>query len=757
MKLFSRLFCVLVVTFLVAFGQSSTLNAQFVSTNGPTGGGVHMHDFIVHEGAWFLAANDFILKSTNEGRSWTVLSEELPQVNISPRAFASFDGYLYVSTNSQYRILRSNDGGTTWQPFNTGMPQFFGVPSFLARRMVVNNDRLIALPHGREPIHYLDAGASTWTATAFSGVDGGGIRVISGNTLYANIGSLHRVSTDNGATWTPFPTNPPNSVGNVGATDYLKVGDRIIVTTNAGGNNGIYFSDDNLQSWSVPQGSFFSGNAATEKMVYVNDNYILALANDGVMKSTDQGSSWARITNNATIPSGWMTTFMKQLGGDRILVGSTSGLYIYGNNGEGEFSQVEVPLGRANIYDTFEVNGHLYTFHDGRVGRYEKDANRWRNVADLRDLGVAVGSLALALDHQRMHRLGNNLVLLGDKKAFISPDGENFTQMTGFNGLIPVSFHSIGNTWIMVTSIPGGFNNWVGGAIHYSEDEGQTWTSANAENFPTFSSFSPNFNSSDLVDVNGTWFLIGNSRVYRSTDQGRNWSVINIGAGSRYKMYAFDGALFVTFDEAGIRKSTDNGNTWQDYYPGLPTTNAFSRRLWGMTRVGNQLITYNDASQSITPELGETGFYVLNSSGGSWQKVTTMENMPFRPLGFITFEGDIYAVWENVGIWTNANVSTSIDFAGQKDDRPSEITLDQNYPNPFNPSTNIRFEVVDGGDVKLQVFDLLGREVATLVNNRLAPGQHLVTFDASHLTSGVYVYRLQSGNSTQTRKMLLLR
>jgi len=453
-----------VLFFVLLLGSTFSVNAQFVSTNGPTGGGVHMYDFIEHDGAWFLAANDFILKSTNEGRSWTVLSDGLPQINITPRAFASFDGYLYVSTNSQYRMLRSADGGETWQQFNSGMPTFFGVPTFLARRMVVNNGRLIALPHGNEAVHYLNEGATSWTAAEFSGVDGGGIRVISGNTLYANKGSNHRVSTDNGATWTAFPTNPPNTVGNVGATDYLKVGDRIIVTTNAGGNNGIYYSDDNLQSWSVPQGSFFSGNAATEKMVYVNDNYILALASDGVMQSTDQGGTWSRITNEATIPSGFTTTFLKQLSGDRILMGSTSGLYIYGNNGQGEFSQMNVPLGKANVYDTFEVNGSLYTFHEGRVGRYDKDANRWTNVADLRDLGVAVGSPALALDHQRMHRLGNNLVLLGNKKAFISPDGENFTEMTGFGGLVPVSVHysGAGRDRILCAE----FSEWILAAGH---------------------------------------------------------------------------------------------------------------------------------------------------------------------------------------------------------------------------------------------------------------------------------------------------
>jgi hypothetical protein len=91
---------------------------------------------------------------------------------------------------------------------------------------------------------------------------------------------------------------------------------------------------------------------------------------------------------------------------------------------------------------------------------------------------------------------------------------------------------------------------------------------------------------------------------------------------------------------------------------------------------------------------------------------------------------------------------------------PQIIVLEQNYPNPFNPTTVVGYEipVVSGQSpvVSLKVFDLLGREVAVLVNERKAPGGYEVSFDASALASGVYFYRLQAGNFVQTRKLLLL-
>jgi hypothetical protein len=88
---------------------------------------------------------------------------------------------------------------------------------------------------------------------------------------------------------------------------------------------------------------------------------------------------------------------------------------------------------------------------------------------------------------------------------------------------------------------------------------------------------------------------------------------------------------------------------------------------------------------------------------------------------------------------------------------PGGITLSQNYPNPFNPSTVIGYQLSEGGDVSLKVYDLLGREVAVLVNQNQSAGSYNVTFDATNLTSGVYMYRLQSGSKTLTGKMLLVK
>ncbi len=88
---------------------------------------------------------------------------------------------------------------------------------------------------------------------------------------------------------------------------------------------------------------------------------------------------------------------------------------------------------------------------------------------------------------------------------------------------------------------------------------------------------------------------------------------------------------------------------------------------------------------------------------------------------------------------------------------PQSFSLAQNYPNPFNSTTTIQFALAKRANVKLKVFDILGREAAVLVDEALEPGAYDVVFDANGLASGVYVYRIQAGAFVETKKLTLLR
>ena len=91
------------------------------------------------------------------------------------------------------------------------------------------------------------------------------------------------------------------------------------------------------------------------------------------------------------------------------------------------------------------------------------------------------------------------------------------------------------------------------------------------------------------------------------------------------------------------------------------------------------------------------------------------------------------------------------------DDIPSEYKLEQNYPNPFNPTTKIQFNLPLQGVVSVTIYDILGREVTTLVNQELSAGTHTFSWDASRYSSGIYIYRLVTPNAVISNKMTLIK
>jgi hypothetical protein len=106
---------------------------------------------------------------------------------------------------------------------------------------------------------------------------------------------------------------------------------------------------------------------------------------------------------------------------------------------------------------------------------------------------------------------------------------------------------------------------------------------------------------------------------------------------------------------------------------------------------------------------------------------------------------------------TVAVVAVTVPTSVDTDEVPEAFVLNQNYPNPFNPQTSIRFGLPDASNVSLKVYDLIGREVATLINERLAAGYHTVSFDGSQVATGIYFYRINAGEYRDVRKMILIK
>jgi hypothetical protein len=181
---------------------------------------------------------------------------------------------------------------------------------------------------------------------------------------------------------------------------------------------------------------------------------------------------------------------------------------------------------------------------------------------------------------------------------------------------------------------------------------------------------------------------------------------------------------------------------------------------------------------SFTASSDNQGQVVLN-----WQTATETNNRIFEierkdaqnsyaTIGFVKGSGttteprDYTYVDKNVLPGNYTYRLKQVDFDGRFEysdevtasvSGPVSFDLSQNYPNPFNPSTTIRFNIAEQGQVKLAVYDMLGEVVAVLLNENIEPGSHQINFDASALPSGAYFYKLQQGNSVLVKKMLLMK
>ncbi len=186
-------------------------------------------------------------------------------------------------------------------------------------------------------------------------------------------------------------------------------------------------------------------------------------------------------------------------------------------------------------------------------------------------------------------------------------------------------------------------------------------------------------------------------------------------------------------------------------------------------RGGNAAASANGRLYVFGGEFFEDGSGVFNETEGydpvtnDWRQMAAMPN-PRHGIGAATIGGDIYIIGggpvAGFGV-TNVNSifrpPADVTSITEENTSPQNFFLEQNYPNPFNPSTTIRFTLKSSSPVTLKIYDLSGREVATLIAGRLNAGEHAVRWQANSIASGVYAYELKAGGFVETKKMILLR
>ena len=291
----------------------------------------------------------------------------------------------------------------------------------------------------------------------------------------------------------------------------------------------------------------------------------------------------------------------------------------------------------------------------------------------------------------------------------------------------------------VVSSLAISVNNIFAGAsltgVYLSTDNGTSWTQTSLNNRNTYS-----------LAVNGNTIFAGTYNaspfgIYLTTDNGTTWSQTSLNNQNVYSLTVNGNNIFAGTQAPGngVYLSTDNGTSWTQ-------TSLNNGNVYSLTSTGN----------NIFATTGANGVYMTTDNGGNWAQINEGLNATAGAISilnnyiFIGTSGTSGSVWrrplsEITGIHTSLN------------DIPSKLSLWQNYPNPFNPTTKIKFSLPNSSFTKLVIYDNLGREIGTVVNEQLNAGTYEANWNASNFSSGVYFYKLTAGNYSETKKMLLVK
>ena len=314
-----------------------------------------------------------------------------------------------------------------------------------------------------------------------------------------------------------------------------------------------------------------------------------------------------------------------------------------------------------------------------------------------------------------------------------------------------------GTNWTQVYTLAGGFINAlqmvsategygegdpVGGkwTIVKTTDGGNTWARMATE--PTQVGSEAGWNNSMYILGSNMWFGTNNTKVYHSTDLGVTWtSGATTGNLNTFSVH-YNSTSNGLAGGVTMSKSVDGGTTYT------------AATIPGTTGSLNGLEGKGDDWWAI-----RTGADVYRSTnqGSTWTTATTVTGAAFNDIDLTDGAGGCPTGWA-VGTGTITKMTGSptgiISYSGEV---PSTYLLKQNFPNPFNPTTNINFSIPKSGFVTLKVYNMAGMEVATLLNENKTAGNYIVGFNAANLPSGAYFYRIETGNYTDTKKMLLIK
>ena len=671
------------------------------------------------------------MRSTDNGETW-----EKKQNGIQSATYNNFnsitygDGYIFV-TQDGTDIYRSSDHGDSWTSIFGNLPPF--AKNF--RKVYFKDGYLYLGLSGFESqgFYYSTDHGSSWN-TYSNGPDTTVTAIGKyGNMLLAGTATNKVfITTDNGINWASSSITPYQLAD---IRDFAKQGTNIFLTT---GGYGVYRSIDGL-NWESKSSGLPSPNiwtlsiTATDSALFTGFDYG---SNGGIWKSTDTGESWnnisgSRLTISTSPPFGTVDVFYKiysiLLKDSTIFLGTYAhGLLKSTDNGSA-WKNVITPLQFARFTtigswgDTVAAGGNntqgfylstdrgdTWNYYDknliGNVKTILKKGNNfYAGVSTLGSYALGAykstdGGISWDIINNGLPQADNNVMIMKDDKLYSATDQ----------------------------------------GLYVSSDDGNQWAPTGWTQ-PALKVFT----------LDNTMFLsrVTPSLTFRSTDNGATWDTLKNGIPNNFAAYTIvklNNTLFACgTGNSKLLKSTDDGINWTQINSSFSSINDLD--------ISGNILYINHTTPYFSTDLGETWAQISLAGGPNTFEDIKVVNGYFYGTGGGAVGKSIY----------RKNLSSIVNVEDQKYFVLNAYDLLQNYPNPFNPSTKIRWQSPISSHQTLKIYDVLGNEVATLVDEFREAGRYEVEFQSAvgnrQLASGVYFYRLQAGSFIKTKKMILLK
>ena len=607
------------------------------------------------------------------------------------------------------------------------------------------------------------------------------LELLSNGNILAGTGSGIHISSDNGETW--FHSALPDYLVSTITID--EVGS---IYVGSAYENDIYRSTDNGLNWNPLN----SGVSGIRSIVTKELNLILVACNSGTYRSSDSGVTWQLVFP----PDQSINDLALNQSGNFGAISDFGHFYLSTDDGITWDSVSTINHSSRIIFSS--SNGDLYLGSYG-VHRSTNEGQTWtqlnnfqgsglvRSIAENENsffAGTYFGGVFRSTNYgtnweQSAKGLNNSLVSIFEKDitgrilagsnsgnlAVTTDDGENWSIISGLTQINALSASPNGSL----------FASQQPGVIYRSLDDGFIWS-------VVYQNIFIDFIQTVEVSPNETVFALINNKLNRSTDNGENWEEIEIYDEFEWITKISINSLGTIFTKTsdGYFRSTDNGESWDQL-----STTPDGIEIFGITQTDKMYATASDSGYYYSTDYGNTWLYLSKGNGEpvrsfasndigylfilehyhtilrstdngiSWQEINSgLDSVSLNCL-IITDDDYLLVGASGKGVYRSINKTTSVENSFIQ--MPNVFYLEQNYPNPFNPYTKIRYQISNYTNVNLKVYDVLGNEVSTLVNQEKPAGIYEIEFQGIELSSGIYFYQLKAGNFIETRKMILLK